>query len=43
MLHEGEVLEDGAPDRLMRHNGPYGQTVRRELDRLTSSAAVPAE
>ena len=43
MLHEGEVLEDGPPDRLMRHNGPYGQTVRRELDRLTSSAAVPAE
>jgi ATP-binding cassette subfamily B protein len=43
MLHEGEVLEDGPPDRLMRHNGPYGQTVRRELDRLTSSAAVAAE
>ena len=43
VLQEGEVVEDGSPDHLMRRNGPYGQTVRRELDRLTSSAAVPAE
>ncbi len=39
MLHEGEVLEDGPPDHLIRHDGPYGQIVRREMNRLASSAA----
>ena len=39
MLHEGAVLEDGPPDHLIRHDGPYGQIVRRELSRLASSAA----
>jgi ATP-binding cassette subfamily B protein len=39
MLHEGKILEDGPPDHLIRHDGPYGQIVRRELSRLASSAA----
>jgi len=39
MLHEGKVLEDGPPDHLIRHDGPYGQIVRREMNRLASSAA----
>jgi ATP-binding cassette subfamily B protein len=40
MLHEGEILEDGPPDHLIRHDGPYGQIVRRELGRLASNAAA---
>jgi ATP-binding cassette subfamily B protein len=39
MLHEGNILEDGSPDRLMRRDGPYGRLVRREMIRLASSAA----
>ena len=39
MLHEGNILEDGPPDRLMRRDGPYGRLVRREMIRLASSAA----
>jgi ATP-binding cassette subfamily B protein len=39
MLHEGVVLEDGPPDRLMRRDGPYGRLVRREMVRLASGAA----
>jgi ATP-binding cassette subfamily B protein len=39
MLHEGKVVEDGPPDHLVKHGGPYSQIVRRELNRLASSAA----
>jgi ATP-binding cassette subfamily B protein len=39
VLHDGRVLEDGSPDHLMRHNGPYSRLVRREMIRLASSAA----
>jgi len=39
MLHEGEIVEDGSPDHLIKHDGPYGQIVRSEMRRLASNAA----
>ncbi len=39
VLHEGEVAEDGPPDHLIKHGGPYSQIVHNELRRLASNAA----
>jgi ATP-binding cassette subfamily B protein len=39
VLQNGRVLEDGAPDRLMRRNGPYRRLIESELGRLSRQAA----
>jgi ATP-binding cassette, subfamily B, bacterial len=39
VLQTGEVIQDGAPDLLMRREGLYRQLVQREMDRLTRHAA----
>jgi ATP-binding cassette subfamily B protein len=39
VLQVGEVVQDGAPDLLMRRNGHYRQLVQREVDRLARRAA----
>jgi ATP-binding cassette subfamily B protein len=39
VLQRGKVVQDGPPDLLVRHEGLYGQLVRREMHRLTSQAA----
>jgi ATP-binding cassette subfamily B protein len=39
MLQEGRVVEDGDPDMLMQHDGPYRRLVMREMGRLTRKAA----
>jgi ATP-binding cassette subfamily B protein len=39
VLHAGEVVQDGAPDYLARHNGLYRNLVQREISRLAQQAA----
>ena len=39
MLQDGGVVEDGDPDMLMQHDGPYRRLVMREMGRLTRKAA----
>ena len=39
VLQDGSVIQDGAPDFLMRKEGLYRQLVQREMDRLTRQAA----
>ena len=39
VLQDGEIIQDGAPDLLMRRDGLYRQLVQREMDRLTRQAA----
>lgn len=39
VLKDGKIIEDGAPDRLMRETGPYRQLVMQEMNRLASHAA----
>ena len=39
VLQEGEVTDDGAPDHLMRRDGPYRRLIRSELSRLSRHAA----
>ena len=39
VLQAGRVMQDGAPDLLMRREGLYRQLVQREMDRLTQQAA----
>jgi ATP-binding cassette subfamily B protein len=39
VVGEGRVVEDGSPDQLMRRDGLYRRLVRREMNRLTRSAA----
>ncbi len=39
VLQAGEVVQDGAPNLLMRDEGLYRQLVQREMDRLTQQAA----
>ncbi|HET7850296.1 MAG TPA: ABC transporter ATP-binding protein [Pseudolabrys sp.] len=39
VLKAGRVIEDGAPDLLMKRKGPYYELVRREMSRLTRRAA----
>jgi ATP-binding cassette subfamily B protein len=39
VLQAGRVVQDGAPDFLMRKEGLYRQLVQREMDRLSQQAA----
>jgi ATP-binding cassette subfamily B protein len=39
VLQLGEVIQDGAPDLLMRREGLYRQLVQREMERLARRAA----
>jgi ATP-binding cassette subfamily B protein len=39
VLQDGRVIQDGAPDFLMRKEGLYRQLVQREMDRLSQRAA----
>jgi ATP-binding cassette subfamily B protein len=39
VLQAGRVVQDGAPDLLVRREGPYRQLVQREVDRLGQQAA----
>jgi ATP-binding cassette, subfamily B, bacterial len=39
VLQSGEVIQDGAPDLLMRREGLYRQLVQREVERLAKQAA----
>jgi len=39
MLQGGQIVEDGDPDRLMQHDGPYRRLVMREMGRLIRKAA----
>jgi ATP-binding cassette subfamily B protein len=39
MLKAGEIIEDGAPDRLMQGQGPYRELVTQEMSRLATHAA----
>ncbi len=39
VLQAGRVVQDGAPDLLVRRDGLYRQLVQREMDRLTQHAA----
>jgi ATP-binding cassette subfamily B protein len=39
VLQAGRVMQDGPPDHLVGHEGPYRQLVLREMDRLTQQAA----
>ena len=39
VLYAGRVVQDGAPDLLVRREGPYRQLVQREMDRLGREAA----
>jgi ATP-binding cassette, subfamily B, bacterial len=40
MLQLGKVIQDGAPDFLVRRDGLYRQLVQREMNRLASQAAA---
>ena len=40
VLQLGKVVQDGAPDFLLRREGLYRQLVQREMDRLASQAAA---
>ena len=39
MLQDGQILEDGPPDVLLRGRGPYRELVTREMGRLAVHAA----
>jgi ATP-binding cassette, subfamily B, bacterial len=39
VLQAGRVIQDGAPDLLMRREGVYRKLVQREMNRLTQQAA----
>jgi ATP-binding cassette subfamily B protein len=39
LLQAGRVMQDGAPDLLVRNEGLYRRLVQREMDRLTQQAA----
>ena len=39
VLRQGVIIEDGAPDELMRRQGTYRDLVQRELARLDRRAA----
>ena len=39
LLDGGRVMEDGAPDHLLRRDGPYRRLIRTELGRLKQNAA----
>jgi ATP-binding cassette subfamily B protein len=39
VVHGGQIRQDGAPDQLMRRDGPYRRLVLQEMGRLTRRAA----
>ena len=39
VLHAGRLMEDGAPEQLLRANGLYRRLVNQEFSRLTEIAA----
>jgi ATP-binding cassette subfamily B protein len=39
VLQAGQVVQDGPPDQLARHNGLYRNLVQREMSRLVQQAA----
>jgi ATP-binding cassette subfamily B protein len=39
MLKAANIIEDGAPDRLMQSQGPYRELVAQEMRRLAIHAA----
>jgi ATP-binding cassette, subfamily B, bacterial len=39
VLQAGQVVQDGPPDHLLRHNGLYRNLVQREMSRLAQQAA----
>jgi ATP-binding cassette subfamily B protein len=39
VLQNGQVVQDGPPDHLARHNGLYRNLVQREMNRLAQEAA----
>jgi ATP-binding cassette, subfamily B, bacterial len=39
VLQAGQVLQDGPPDQLMRHEGAYRSLIQREMRRLEKQAA----
>jgi len=39
VLRDGEIVQDGPPDQLMRHGGMYRNLVQREMRRLAQQAA----
>ena len=39
VLQAGQVVQDGPPDHLLRHNGLYRSLVQREMSRLAQHAA----
>ena len=40
LLENDHVMEDGAPDNLLRRDGPYRRLIRTELGRLKQTAAA---
>ena len=40
VMKDGQLIEDGAPEVLLRRNGSYRQLVDREVRRLTTQAAA---
>jgi ATP-binding cassette, subfamily B, bacterial len=39
VLQDGQVVQDGPPDRLMLHPGLYRELIQREVTRLARHAA----
>jgi ATP-binding cassette subfamily B protein len=39
VMQNGQIVQDGQPDRLIRGDGPYRRMVMREMDRLAEKAA----
>ena len=40
VMQEGQIVEDGSPDHLMRRNGRYRELILREVTRLSKTAAA---
>ena len=40
VMQDGQIVEDGSPDHLMRRNGRYRELILREVTRLSKSAAA---
>jgi ATP-binding cassette subfamily B protein len=43
VLREGQVIQDGAPDQLLRKNGQYRDLIHREMTRLTHQVSPGEE
>jgi ATP-binding cassette, subfamily B, bacterial len=39
VLQDGRIVQDGPPDKLMRHDGAYRRLLQREMNRLSKVAA----